>query len=58
MFDERKLHTIFGGVSDHFASSYILFYERTDRGGANVHSKSQEFISKAKQMMSQDGKGA
>ena len=27
-FDERKLHTIFGGMNDHGAAAYMLFFER------------------------------
>lgn len=30
LFDERKLNTIFGGMSDHGAAAYILFYEKVD----------------------------
>lgn len=31
LFDERKLNTIFGGMSDHGAAAYILFYEKVDK---------------------------
>lgn len=30
VFDERKLHTIFGGINDHGAAAYIVFYEKVD----------------------------
>ena len=30
LFDERKLNTIYGGMSDHGAAAYILFYEKVD----------------------------
>ena len=31
LFDERKLNSIYGGMTDHGAAAYILFYEKIDR---------------------------
>jgi hypothetical protein len=31
IFDEKKFHTVYGGISDHGAAAYILFYEKVDQ---------------------------
>ena len=31
VFDEKKLHTIFGGINDHGAAAYIVFYEKVNK---------------------------